>query len=79
MTIKAGLPKTRVVLSLQPCGWRGRQRRVQAPGRRKGAKCYYQDWTLHSMDSSSEALQWQHAQWRVQSKYVTELGEEVVK
>lgn len=31
------------------------------------------------MDSSNEELQWQRAQQRVQSKYVTELGEEVEK
>lgn len=31
------------------------------------------------MDSNNEDLQWQHVQWKVQSKYVTELSEEVVK
>lgn len=39
VTIKAGLPKTRAVLSLQPCGWWGQQRRVLAPDGRKDAEC----------------------------------------
>ena len=36
VTIKAGLPKTRPVPSLQPCGWQGQQGRERTPGGMRG-------------------------------------------